>query len=102
MRYKIPGAVKKEMRLGLYLNEKNQGKCKNAIGTRQAKRLIKAGSSVSLAQVKKMNLYLTRASAFYNRTQRNSCGTISYLLWGGKKAYYWTKRIIADEKRYTK
>lgn len=89
------------MRLGLYLNELNGYKCKNAIGARQAKQLIKPGSSISYAKAEKMFFYLTRASAYYNRSNRNSCGTISYLLWGGKKAYYFTKAIV-NEKRNAK
>jgi hypothetical protein len=99
-RFRIPGDVKKEMRLGIYLNELAGNKCANAIGLRQAKKLIKPGSSVSFAQIKKMNLYLKRASVYYDRRDRSKCGTISYLLWGAKKAYYWSNKILKDEKRY--
>jgi hypothetical protein len=101
-RFRIPGDVKKEMRLGIYLNELAGNKCGNAIGLRQAKKLIKPGSSVSLIQIKKMNLFLKRASVYYDRKDRSKCGTISYLLWGAKKAYYWSNKILKDEKRYAK
>ena len=101
-RYRIPADVKKEMRLGIYLNEMYGSKCKNAIGLKQAKKLVSAGSSVPYKQVEKMFFYLTRASAYYDRSKRKQCGTISYLLWGGKKAYYWSKKIVASEKRNKK
>lgn len=99
-RFRVPGDVKKEMRLGIYLNELAGNKCDNAKGLRQAKKLIKPGSSVSIAEIKKMNLYLKRASVYYERRDRSKCGTISYLLWGAKKAYYWSNKILKDEKRY--
>jgi hypothetical protein len=99
VRYPVPADVKKEMRLGLYLNELAGNKCKNQIGVNQALRLIRARSTMNLAEIQRMNLYLKRAYVYYDRRKRSSCGTISYLLWGAKKAYYWTNKIL-DEKRY--
>lgn len=101
-KHRVPADVKKEMRLGIYLNELNPGKCKNAIGLRQAKKLIKPGSTITTREARKMNLYLKRAYVYYDRRKRNQCGTISYLLWGAKKAYYWTNKLLRDEARNKK
>ena len=73
-RHRVPADVKKEMRLGIYLNELNPNKCKNAIGLRQAKKLIKPGSTISTSQARKMNLYLKRAYVYYDRRKRNQYG----------------------------
>ena len=41
-----------------------------------------------------MYSYLSRADEYYNESDKDACGTISYLLWGGKAALRWSESKI--------
>jgi hypothetical protein len=43
-----------------------------------------------------MYSYLSRAEAYYDETDMNACGTISYLLWGGKAALGYTRNKLRE------
>ena len=38
-----------------------------------------------------MYSYLSRAEAYYKPEDKEACGTISFLLWGGKSAKTWAE-----------
>ena len=38
-----------------------------------------------------MYSYLSRAEVYYEQGDKESCGYISYLLWGGKSAKNWAE-----------
>ena len=38
-----------------------------------------------------MYSYLSRAEVYYEQGDKESCGYISYLLWGGKSAKTWAE-----------
>lgn len=93
--YRIPSMVKSAARKGLKANENIS--CNNAIGVRRAKQLI-TNDTVSMVTVKKMFSYLSRAKTYYQPGNLKTCGTVSYLLWGGIPAFRWTKKIVMNEK----
>lgn len=95
MMHRIPSVVKSAARKGLKANENIS--CNNAIGVRRAKQLI-ANDTVSMVTVKKMFSYLSRAKTYYQPGNLKTCGTVSYLLWGGIPAFRWTKKIVMNEK----
>ena len=39
--------------------------------------------------IKRMFSYLSRAQEYYDEGNSEACGTISYLLWGGKAGLRW-------------
>jgi hypothetical protein len=43
-----------------------------------------------------MYSYLSRAEAYYDESDMNACGTISYLLWGGKAGLGWSRNKLRE------
>ena len=92
-----PSAVKNNAKRGIELNKKNNNKCATDVGKIRAQQLAK-GKPVSLTTIKRMYSYLSRAEEYYNPSDTNACGTISYLLWGGKSAKAWSLRKLKELK----
>ena len=91
-----PESVKKNAKTGILLNARVNNKCATQVGKVRAQALAD-GKGVSLEVVKRMYSYLSRASEYYNPKDTKACGTISYLLWGGKPALSWAKKILREE-----
>jgi hypothetical protein len=88
-----PDAVKNNAKRGLELNEKVNNKCSSATGKIRGQQLSQ-GKPVSMETIKRMYSYLSRAEEYYNPSDTEACGTISYLLWGGKSAKSWAESKI--------
>jgi hypothetical protein len=80
---------------GIELNEKNGNKCATPVGKVRAQQLAK-GEPISVETIKRMYSYLSRAEAYYDETDMNACGTISYLLWGGKSALSYSRNKLRE------
>lgn len=91
-----PEAVKNNAQKGIDLNEKNGNKCATQTGKVRAQQLAQ-GEPVSLETVKRMASYLSRAEEDYDESDMSACGTISYLLWGGKAGLRWAESKIKEE-----
>ena len=91
-----PEAVKNNAKRGIELNEKNNNKCATQVGKVRAQQLAK-GEAVSMDTIKRMYSYLSRAEEYYEEGDTDSCGYISYLLWGGKAALRWSKSKLDEE-----
>ena len=83
-----PDAVKNNAKRGLELNKKVGNKCATQVGKIRAATLS-AGRPVSIETIKRMYSYLSRAEEYYDESDTKACGTISYLLWGGKAGKRW-------------
>lgn len=83
-----PEAVKNNAKRGLELNEKVNNKCATQVGKIRAQQLAQ-GKPISKETIKRMYSYLSRAQEYYDEGNTEACGTISYLLWGGKAALRW-------------
>jgi len=83
-----PSGVKNNAKRGIELNEKNGNKCATQVGKVRATQLAQ-GKAVSVETVKRMYSYLSRADEYYDESDSSACGTISYLLWGGKAGLRW-------------
>jgi hypothetical protein len=90
-----PDGVKGNARRGIELNEKNNNKCATQVGKVRAQQLGN-GEPISVETIKRMYSYLSRAEAYYDETDMNACGTISYLLWGGKAALGWSRNKLRE------
>lgn len=90
-----PSGVKSNAKRGIELNEKVNNKCATQVGKIRAQQLAD-GENISLATVKRMYSYLSRASAYYDEGDTKACGTISYLLWGGKAGLRWSKGKLKE------
>jgi hypothetical protein len=80
---------------GIELNEKNNNKCATQTGKVRAQQLAN-GEAISIETIKRMYSYLSRAEAYYDESDMNACGTISYLLWGGKAALAWSRNKLRE------
>ena len=85
-----PSSVSNNAKRGLELNEAVNNKCATQVGKVRAKQLAQ-GKPISKETIKRMYSYLSRAEAYYNPKDTEACGTISFLLWGGKSAKTWAE-----------
>ena len=60
------------------------------MGKNRARQLV-AREKLSVATIKRLYSYLSRAETYYDPNDSKSCGTISYLLWGGLSAKRWAE-----------
>jgi len=90
-----PDAVKNNAKRGLELNESVNNKCATQVGKVRAQQLAQ-GKPVSEETIKRMYSYLSRAEEYYDESDTKACGTISYLLWGGKAAKRWSESKLKE------
>jgi hypothetical protein len=87
--------IRNNAKKGIELNEKNGNKCATQVGKVRAQQLAD-GEAISVETIKRMYSYLSRAEAYYDETDMNACGTISFLLWGGKAALGYSKNKLEE------
>ena len=92
-----PEAVSNNAKRGIELNEKNGNKCATRVGRLRATTLANR-DTVSLDVIKRMYSYLSRAEVYYNESDTTACGTISFLLWGGKAGLRWSESKLKELK----
>ena len=85
-----PDSVSNNAKRGIELNEKVGNKCATQVGKVRAQQLANK-EPISKATIKRMFSYLSRAEVYYEKGDTESCGYISYLLWGGKSAKSWAE-----------
>lgn len=90
-----PSAVKNNAQKGIDLNLKNNNKCATAVGKVRAQQLAK-GEPISVETIRRMFSYLSRAEAYYDESDMNACGTISFLLWGGLAGKRWAESKLKE------
>ena len=90
-----PKAVSNNAKRGIELNEKVDNKCATRVGKIRAQQLAN-GEPVSVETIKRMASYLSRAETYYDANDTEACGTISYLLWGGKSALNWAESKLKE------
>ena len=90
-----PSGVKNNAKRGIELNEKVNNKCATQVGKIRAKQLAQ-GKPISKETIKRMYSYLSRAEEYYDEGDTKACGTISYLLWGGKAGLRWSASKLKE------
>lgn len=85
-----PKSVSNNAKRGIELNQKVNNRCATQVGKVRATQLAQ-GKPVSVETIKRMFSYLSRAEVYYDKGDTESCGYISYLLWGGKSAKSWAE-----------
>jgi len=83
-----PDAVANNAQRGIDLNKKNGNKCATQVGKIRARQLSQK-QPISKETLVRMFSYLSRAQEYYDEGDTSACGTISYLLWGGKAGLRW-------------
>jgi len=90
-----PEAVRNNAQKGIDLNEKNGNKCATPVGKIRAQQLAQ-GKPLSVETISRMHSYLSRAEEYYNESDTEACGTISYLLWGGIAGKRWAESKLKE------
>jgi len=90
-----PDAVSNNAKRGRELNEKVNNKCATDIGKIRSADL-EAKRNLSVETIKRMYSYLSRAGEYYDEGNNEACGTISYLLWGGKAGLRWSESKLKE------
>jgi len=88
-----PQSVSNNAKRGIELNKKVNNKCATQVGKVRAQQLADR-KPISIQTIKRMFSYLSRAEEYYDGGNTKACGTISYLLWGGKSAKSWAESKI--------
>jgi hypothetical protein len=87
--------IRNNAKRGIELNEKVGNKCAEQTGKVRAQQLAN-GEPISVDTIKRMYSFLSRAEVYYDETDTEACGTISYLLWGGKAALAWSRNKLRE------
>jgi hypothetical protein len=87
--------IRNNAKRGIELNESNGNKCATQTGKVRAQQIAN-GEKLSVETIKRMYSYLSRAETYYDENDTTACGTISYLLWGGKSALSWSRNKLRD------
>ena len=87
--------IQNNAKRGIELNDKVNNKCATQVGKVRAQQLAK-GEPISIETIKRMYSYLSRAETYYNEGDTEACGTISYLMWGGKSALSWSRNKLKE------
>ena len=90
-----PEAVSNNAKRGIELNEKGGNKCATAVGKLRGQQLAQ-GKPLSVETITRMHSYLSRAETYYDENNTESCGTISYLLWGGLAGKRWAESKLKE------
>tara|TARA_X000001382_G_scaffold118078_1_gene98092 strand:- start:2142 stop:3332 length:1191 start_codon:yes stop_codon:yes gene_type:complete len=90
-----PSGVKNNAKRGLELNKKVDNKCATQVGKVRAQQLAQ-GKPITKETIKRMYSYLSRAETYYDEGDTKACGTISYLLWGGKAGKRWAESKLKE------
>ena len=90
-----PDSVSNNAKRGIELNEAVNNKCATQVGKVRAQQLANK-EKVSIDTIQRMYSYLSRAEVYYNENDTKACGTISYLLWGGKSGLSWSRNKLKE------
>ena len=88
-----PKAASQNAQRGINLNEKLGNDCATLVGKNRARQLV-ARENLSIETIKRTYSYLSRAKEYYNPSNTEACGTISYLLWGGEEMLRYAERKL--------
>lgn len=85
-----PESASNNAKLGIKRNEELGNKCATQVGKVRAQQLARK-EKFTVPTLKRIYSYLSRAEAYYDPAKPEACGTISYLLWGGKSMKNWVE-----------
>jgi hypothetical protein len=90
-----PDSVSNNAKRGIELNDKVNNKCATQVGKVRAQQLADK-EKISIDTIQRMYSYLSRAETYYDESNTEACGTISYLLWGGKAGLNWSRKKLRE------
>lgn len=88
-----PQAARQKAKSAIKRNAKRGNRCATQVGKVRAQQLAQ-GKPISETTLKRTFSYLSRGQAYNNPADPNSCGSISFDLWGGNPMLDYTKRKL--------
>jgi hypothetical protein len=88
-----PDSAVNNAKRGIELNKAIGNKCATQVGKTRAQDIANR-RGLSFETIKRTFSYLSRAEEFYDGSNPEACGTISFLLWGGKTMKTWAEAKI--------
>ena len=85
-----PDSAVNNAKLGIERNKELGNKCATQVGKVRAQQIV-SRENFTLPTLKRIYSYLSRAEEYYDPAKPEACGTISYLLWGGKTMKSWVE-----------
>ena len=89
-----PESASNNAKLGIKRNKELGNKCATQVGKVRAQQLARK-EKFTVPTLKRIYSYLSRAEAYYDPAKPEACGTISYLLWGGKSMKNWVESKLS-------
>ena len=90
-----PKSVSNNAKTGILLNQRHNNKCATQVGKVRAQQLANR-EPISEQTIRRMYSYLSRAETYYDPSKTTGCGTISFLLWGGKSGLRWSRSKLKE------
>mgnify|MGYP003108457318 FL=1 len=90
-----PDSAVNNAKRGIKLNKEVNNRCATNVGKQRAQD-ISNRRGLSFSTIKRTFSYLSRAEEYYDPSDTKACGTISYLLWGGKSMKSWAESKIKE------
>lgn len=90
-----PDSVSNNAKRGIELNDAVNNKCATQVGKVRAQQLANK-ENLTIDTIQRMYSYLSRAETYYDESNTEACGTISYLLWGGKAGLIWSRKKLRE------
>jgi hypothetical protein len=90
-----PEAVSNNAQKGIDYNLLNRNKCATPVGKIRAQQLAQR-KPISIETIQRMYSYLSRAETYYTGADRNDCGYISFMLWGGLAGKRWSESKLRE------
>lgn len=88
-----PKAARQKARSAIRRNSVQGNRCATQVGKVRAQQLAQ-GKPLSLETVKRTYSFLSRGKAYQDSADPDSCGSISFDLWGGDPMLGYTRRKL--------
>ena len=88
-----PKGAQNKAKSAIKRNLANNNRCATQVGKVRAQQLAQ-GKPLSEHTIKRTYSYLSRGKAYADPAKPNSCGSISYDLWGGNPMLRYTKKVL--------
>lgn len=88
-----PQGARRAAKSAIERNRQQGNRCATQVGKVRAQQLAQ-GKPLSKRTVERTYSYLSRGQTYVDSNDRNTCGSVSYDLWGGDPMLKYTKKVL--------
>ena len=88
-----PKAARHKAKSAIERNKRNSNRCATQVGKVRAQQIAQ-GKPLSEDTLKRTFSYLSRGKTYQNPNDPNSCGSVSFDLWGGDPMLWYARRKL--------